>query len=53
MNKLFLFILVNILQGIMLLVRYYNNIPQELKDSFKEYSDKTMKAVDNNIANFR
>ena len=53
MNKLILFILVNILQGIMLLVRYYNNIPQDIKDAFKIYADKTMKEVDKHIEKFR
>ena len=53
MIKLFLFVLVNILHGIMLLVRYYNNIPQDLKDSFKKYSDTTMKEIDKQLEKFR
>ena len=52
MNKLILFILINILQGVMLLVRYYNNIPQELKDGYKNYSDKTIKIVNKEIEKF-
>lgn len=37
MNKLILHILINILEGMVLLVRYYNNIPQDLKDGYKKY----------------
>lgn len=52
MNKLILYILINILEGIILLVRYYNNIPQELKDGYKKYSNKTLNIVNKEIDKF-
>lgn len=52
MNKLILYVLINILEGIILLVKYYNNIPQELKDGYKKYSDKTLNIVNNNTEKF-
>lgn len=52
MNKLILYILINILEGIVLLVKYYNNIPQDLKDGYKRYSDKTIEIINKNIDKF-
>ena len=52
MNKLILHILINILEGMVLLVKYYNNIPQDLKDGYKKYSDKTIEIINKNIEKF-
>ena len=52
MNKLILYILINILEGIILLINYHNKIPQELKDGYKKYSDNTIKIINKNINKF-